>query len=586
MDNKLKNNEGIFEKLYNICTKLINGLGIIIIFGMLLLNLIIMGYIKNIHEKVDYRLNYLSVFLIVILITVVLYILVKKDKIKLKYFLIISMLVQIVLGVIWINISKTPVFSDQLLVHKIGKELIENGKLSEEVLIYIMTCPHQLGIRSIFGIIYKIIGIADPIVIRYINVFSIAIITFMLYKITNIIYKDERRNKIVILFSLLFIQFPLLSTFVYGDIIGLMFVLIAVYQTLCVIKKEKNKILHSVFAGISMGFAILVRTNYSIFLIATIIYLVFNIIKEIIKTKYDKENIDNIKSNIIKIIFGIIIICILSISPMNIIKKYMESKYPDDIVSNRSHPLVSYLLMGARTKIDYASHGWWSAEIIELWNKYIGENKAKTKEELRTYLETVKKDGSGFEKLKKEQWKEYVELIKNYIKKPNTMFDFYSEKILSMWTETTFQSIWTNDVMFRMKIYDANVLGRTAKELYFGNTREVYQEYCKALIILIYFGAFIEILNNRKIIKDGEEKYNVDNRFVNMEKLYLAIIFLGGFAFHILWEAKSRYIIPYVIILFPLATGLIDVIINNKIVNKIKLLNPYIKEKEDKRNNN
>ena len=166
------------------------------------------------------------------------------------------------------------------------------------------------------------------------------------------------------------------------------------------------------------------------------------------------------------------------------------------------------------------------------------------------------------------------------------MFDFYSEKILSMWTETTFQSIWTNDVMFRMKIYDADVLGRTAKELYFGNTREIYQEYCKALIILIYFGAFIEILNNRKIIKDGEEKYNVDNRFVNMEKLYLAIIFLGGFAFHILWEAKSRYIIPYVIILFPLATGLIDVIINNKIVNKIKLLNPYIKEKEDKRNNN
>ena len=71
-----------------------------------------------------------------------------------------------------------------------------------------------------------------------------------------------------------------------------------------------------------------------------------------------------------------------------------------------------------------------------------------------------------------------------------------------------------------------------------------------------------------------------------MEKLYLAIIFLGGFTFHILWEAKSRYIIPYVIILFPLATGLIDVIINNKIVNKIKLLNPYIKEKEDKRNNN
>ena len=151
-----------------------------------------------------------------------------------------------------------------------------------------------MGYGVFFGIIYKIIGIADPMVIRYINVISIALITFMLYKITNIIYKDERRNKIVILFSLLFIQFPLLSTFVYGDIIGLMFVLIAVYQTLCVIKKEKNKILHSVFAGISMGFAILVRTNYSIFLIATIIYLIFNIIKEIIKNFCVKFSIEKV----------------------------------------------------------------------------------------------------------------------------------------------------------------------------------------------------------------------------------------------------------------------------------------------------
>ena len=84
-------------------------------------------------------------------------------------------------------------------------------------------------------------------------------------------------------------------------------------------------------------------------------------------------------------------------------------------------------------------------------------------------------------------------------------------------------------------------------------------------------------MNKRK------QKYNVDDKFLNIEKLYLVIIFLGGFAFHILWEAKSRYIIPYVIILFPLATGLIDVIINNKIFNKIKLLNPYIEEKEDNR---
>ena len=34
---------------------------------------------------------------------------------------------------------------------------------------------------------------------------------------------------------------------------------------------------------------------------------------------------------------------------------------------------------------------------------------------------------------------------------------------------------------------------------------------------------------------------------------FLITIFIGGFAFHILWEAKSRYIIPYIVVLIPVA---------------------------------
>ena len=57
------------------------------------------------------------------------------------------------------------------------------------------------------------------------------------------------------------------------------------------------------------------------------------------------------------------------------------------------------------------------------------------------------------------------------------------------------------------------------------------------------------------------------NKKVDLEKLYLIIIFLGGFSFHILWEAKSRYIIPYVIILFPLASNSLNML-TDKIFTK------------------
>lgn len=51
--------------------------------------------------------------------------------------------------------------------------------------------------------------------------------------------------------------------------------------------------------------------------------------------------------------------------------------------------------------------------------------------------------------------------------------------------------------------------------------------------------------------------------------MLLYLIFLGGFFFHLLWEMKSRYTMPYVIMLIPLvAIGINDFF--NLICNKLQ----------------
>ena len=535
----------IINCIYNISTSIINNFGILIISGIFILNLLIIGIIPNFYEKVEYRQNYIIVIGISILITILIGVILKNKRIKGETILIIVTILQIILGIIWINISKYVLISDQHLVHNIGRVVALNMEMDEGILLYIMKCPHQLGIGVFIGIIYKITGISNYIIIQYLNVFSIIIITYMLYKITNAIYNDENKNKIVSILSLLFIQFPMLSTFVYGDIIGLMFVLIAVYQAILAVKK--NRILNGVYAGIALGFGVLVRTNYNIILIATIMYLLLNIIK----------NIGDYKKSA-RMFLLIIIITILAFMPTYIVQKYMTIKYKDDIILNRPHPLVSYLIMAARTITpDESSSGWWSGEINDIWNKYIVEN--LNKKDIKKEMEILRNNNSFHERLKKEQWKVYFDILNNYIKRPEELFRFYGDKISSIWTETTFQSIWVNDVAYRLKIKDKEVLGRIPNNIYFGDMRDIYQEYCKGLMILIYFGAMIEIYNNRNSKKK--------NNKVDLEKLYLIIIFLGGFSFHILWEAKSRYIIPYVIILFPLASNSLNML-TDKIFTK------------------
>lgn len=61
----------------------------------------------------------------------------------------------------------------------------------------------------------------------------------------------------------------------------------------------------------------------------------------------------------------------------------------------------------------------------------------------------------------------------------------------------------------------------------------------KAIVLLVVTMNLLFLINCRKDL--------------NNEVILLITIFLGGFAFHILWEAKSRYIIPYFIILIPIA---------------------------------
>lgn len=92
-----------------------------------------------------------------------------------------------------------------------------------------------------------------------------------------------------------------------------------------------------------------------------------------------------------------------------------------------------------------------------------------------------------------------------------------------MWTENTYGAVRVNTM--------DNSLDEMIEPLTF---------YQKAWLLLVSICVLTILLQNRKNI--------------SLEVLFLITIFIGGFAFHILWEGKSRYIVPYIIALIPVAT--------------------------------
>ncbi len=134
-------------------------------------------------------------------------------------------------------------------------------------------------------------------------------------------------------------------------------------------------------------------------------------------------------------------------------------------------------------------------------------------------------------------------------------YRFYRDKLITIWADPTMEYKFYNTYDVESDDVNSHPI---VKEILFGKIYDYIVIYQKALITLIFIGALAAIIIKRK---------NMSNY---MLLLYLS--FLGGFIFHILWEAKSRYILPYIVVLIPNScigiTALIDKLKDKKSENE------------------
>ena len=308
----------------------------------------------------------------------------------------------------------------------------------------------------------------------------------------------------------------MLATFVYGDFIGLAFAVWAIYFAM---KYEKtDKIRNAVFTAICISIACLFRMNYFIFAIAIGIYWFINILDK----KKKKETIKGI---------GVLTLLVLMIMiPSSLIKSVYTRKY--NLPSEKSFSTVPYLYMGM-SEGDYGN-GWYNNQMGDTVYHLMNDEKEKAEE----LGENVKNN--------------LTERVKYLLQNPIYTAKFYTKKIITTWAEPTLEyGFYNTKYPQEVNIEEYFV----ANHVLNGRFYELSKVYQKALTYIIFIGAAIAIVANRKKL--------------DKEILLLILTFLGGFGFHILWEAKSRYIIPYIIILIPVAVVGIDIIIQ-KIKDKLK----------------
>jgi len=144
----------------------------------------------------------------------------------------------------------------------------------------------------------------------------------------------------------------------------------------------------------------------------------------------------------------------------------------------------------------------------------------------------------GMEKLKNN-----AEKIRN---DPSRALAFFTDKVISVWCEPLYQSLWSGP----MELFGQATHTPLMLSLYGGGKAEDLAEgFSKMLSLLVWAGVCLSLFGSARKTRGWE---------------LMVLYFIGGFLFHLIWEAKSQYVYPYVFCLLPFAARGLWQIIDRK----------------------
>ena len=460
-------------------------------------------------ERPEYRLDFIPLNLLVLAVILgILYLLSKKqifEKISVRALAAVAILFVIGMSVLWIQVSHTYPEADQKAVSWVSYLMTQNNFLFFEHGKYMQIYPNQLGLAAILEALYRLTGGENWKAFMYLTALANGVVVYLLYRITDQLYQDQKAERLVLLASMGCIQIILYSTFLYGIMLGLAFALGAFYALLLFL--DHGKWSYAVSAGILMGISILVKNNYSIFLVALVILLLYDAVKK------SGGGIRKAGKSLAAILILIGLTALLSRS----LTAFYEHRSGLTIESGM--PKSLWVAMGMQE--GERAEGWYNEFNF---NTYVNSD-----------CDPAASDAMAREAI--------GESLQQFQKDPAYAARFYLKKTLSQWNEPTYEALWVNQ-------FHNGDFSTIVQSIYTGKLYQALHEYMNLFQLLVFTAVFAGLLIGRK----GEKRWQ-------LTELFLPMVILGGFFFHTIWEAKSQYIFPYFVCMLPgAAAGLSGVL--------------------------
>lgn len=452
--------------------------------------------IYNIKERLEsviyYNDNFIwNLILLAICLLVAFFAVAKLKKIKLRYQVIFLFLWTFILGTTWVISSQSAPTEDSYFVTNFALEF-SNGDFSIlEEDRYFKNCSYQLGYVFFNEILIRIARIFKPVTtfifLEVCNAFFLSVIYVFLLLLLEALFHNPRINMVATILLALSAAPLIFCSFVYGVYPGMMFALIALY---CEIRYLKdNKIVFGILAIPSIVIAVMVKSNYLIWLIAMVLICLVVMFR---RKKYAFD-------------IGFLVLAVgLSMAVQPSVKAMYENRSGVDL--GDSIPYVSWIAMGLN-----------ESDLAPGWYDY------------HYNITNFEESDFNAEKAAESSKKEIADRMHYFVKNPQYANDFFYLKAVSQWNETTYESIWNNVV--RNQYQEKGKLS----DWVCNQGQPKVRRYMDVFAQFIFFAFLVSCV------------YTLRKK--NFLWGTIPLIFVGGFLFLLLSEGKSQYVMPYFILM-------------------------------------
>jgi len=373
---------------------------------------------------------------------------------------------------------------------------------------YLGMYPQQYGLIFLYELVFLFVK-ESYVVLEYFNVIFVLGIIFFSYLTCEELFHNQTVNFYCILGTSLFLPMHIYVNFVYGDLASTAFAIIGIWAVL----RWRNtvRIRYTVVAVTAFIIAYLARKNTLVILIAVLLALCVDAFRRM-----------HWKSALLGLF-----IFLLPLVSMSGVKLSYQWRSGNEI--EKGIPAIMWMAMGMQGSVEYGC-GVFNGYTESQFRGAAQSDPEKASMIAREYM-------SG-------RWEEFR-------MNPDMAVEFYKSKIQSQWIEPTFSS-------FIMTFRFGEEPTEYAISFYYGETVARLIKIMNYFNFILYVGVFcfaVAALFRKEPV---------------LSSMGLIAV-IGGFLFSIIWEAKGRYVMPYVIFLLPyMSQGLYEVQIGvKKVVLKV-----------------